>query len=58
MDWSKLDPIRSVLLSLIGFALLAVGAFQFATWLGLVVTGVEVLLFAYLTDASGTPARR
>ena len=50
VNWSKLDPLRTVLLSLIGFALLAVGAFQFTTWLGLIVTGVEVLLFAYLTD--------
>lgn len=59
MDWSKLDPFRSVILSLIGFTLLAVGAFQFSTWLGLIVTGAEVLLFAYLLDpAPNAQARR
>ena len=60
MDWSKLLPIRSILLSLVGFALLAVGAFRFQTWLGLVVLGVEILLIAYLTDPAPDPepARR
>lgn len=50
MDWSKLAAIRTVLLVLAGFALIAIAAFSLRLWAGYIVTGIEVLALAYLTD--------
>lgn len=53
MDWTRIAALRSVLLVLIGFALLAVGAFTLNHIAGYGVTGIEVLALAYLTDPAG-----
>lgn len=56
MDWSKLAAARTILLTLLGFALVTVGAFSSPwPWIGWIVGGALLVLLAYLTDA---PVRR
>ena len=52
MRWDKIAAARTIVLVLLGFALLAVAAFLFDERLGYAVSGVELLLLAYLTDTS------
>lgn len=51
MRWDKITAARTVVLVLLGFALLAVAAFLFDERAGYAMSGVELLLLAYLTDA-------
>lgn len=55
MDWSKLAAVRPLLLTLLGFLVIAAGVFLIYIPAGLIVLGVALVLLAYLTD---TPVRR
>jgi hypothetical protein len=44
--------IRTLLLSLAGFGCLTAAAWSVATWAGLAVAGVSLLLIEYLTSSS------
>lgn len=52
MDWSRFAAARTVILTLLGFLSVAVGAFLIFVPAGFIVLGVALVLLAYLTDAS------
>lgn len=53
MKWEKLAPLRTMVLALLGFAALTVGAFMLLPAVGWLVAGLLLVLFAYLTDTTG-----
>lgn len=50
MNWEKLAPLRTLMLVLLGFVSISVGAFLWLIPVGYVVLGVGLVLLAYLTD--------
>lgn len=51
MRWDKIAEARTFVLALLGFAAIAFGAFLLHDAAGFIVSGVELVLLAYLTDA-------
>lgn len=51
MNWNRLAAARTLLLTLLGFLAIAVGAFLIYVPAGYIVGGLLAVALAYLTDA-------
>ena len=58
LNWNRLAAARTLLLTLLGFIAIAVGAFLIYVPAGYIVGGLLAVALAYLTDAPSSEVRR
>lgn len=58
LNWSRLAAMRTVVLVLAGFALVAYGAWLLLPAIGFIVAGLGLVLLAAMTDPDLAPVKR